>query len=330
MSDTYSPLLLTIAADGRVTADFEGHISAEGLDLDMGETATPPEDRKIRWLRASDGTRLAEIYAWHGGAGFPEHALLSLRAYDRENLDSNAELEVNAGGDGSLPSRVLAVAGLQSRVIVRGDGASDFVQRALVDAAGDLIVATGADTVARKAKGAEGRVLRVEASEADGLVWASAALKQVAATSDVGTGASTAEIALHSTTVPADLLAAGTIIKVWASGATTGSAAARRARLYIGNTLIAEVVLAAGADAGGDYILQAVITVRGAASEAVWSLGHKNTTGGGVAGVLVWANNNPGVAEAIAGGLVVKLNGSTDNAADEVTSQVFVVEVTPP
>lgn len=132
MSDTYSPLLLTIAADGRVTADFEGHISAEGLDLDMGETATPPEDRKIRWLRASDGTRLAEIYAWHGGAGFPEHALLSLRAYDHENPNSNAELEVNAGGDGSAPSRVLAAAGLESRVIVRGDGASDFVRANVV------------------------------------------------------------------------------------------------------------------------------------------------------------------------------------------------------
>jgi hypothetical protein len=46
------------------------------------------------------------------------------------------------------------------------------VQKGLVDAKGDLIVATGADTVTRRAVGANGTALVADSAEVDGVKWA--------------------------------------------------------------------------------------------------------------------------------------------------------------
>lgn len=53
-----------------------------------------------------------------------------------------------------------------------GSAHADAVPKALVDAKGDLIVATAADTVARRAVGTDGQVLTADAAEADGVKWA--------------------------------------------------------------------------------------------------------------------------------------------------------------
>ena len=47
-----------------------------------------------------------------------------------------------------------------------------YLPKALVDAKGDLLVATAADTVARKAAGANGTFLKAASAQADGLQWA--------------------------------------------------------------------------------------------------------------------------------------------------------------
>ena len=46
-----------------------------------------------------------------------------------------------------------------------------LIPKALVDAKGDLLVATAADTVARKAIGTNGQLLSADSSKADGLAW---------------------------------------------------------------------------------------------------------------------------------------------------------------
>lgn len=51
---------------------------------------------------------------------------------------------------------------------------SNAIQNAIVDAKGDLIAATAADTPARLAVGTNGQVLTADSSEATGLKWASA------------------------------------------------------------------------------------------------------------------------------------------------------------
>lgn len=52
---------------------------------------------------------------------------------------------------------------------------SNAIQNAIVDAKGDLIAATAADTPARLAVGTNGQVLTADSSEATGLKWATAA-----------------------------------------------------------------------------------------------------------------------------------------------------------
>jgi len=52
-----------------------------------------------------------------------------------------------------------------------GSAHTDFIAKAIVDAKGDLIVATAADTVARKAVGANGTHLAADSAQGDGLVW---------------------------------------------------------------------------------------------------------------------------------------------------------------
>lgn len=64
MADTYAPGNMTVAADGSVLFDFAGHVHAQGLDLDAGTTTTPPDDDRIRWLRASDGALVADDTAY--------------------------------------------------------------------------------------------------------------------------------------------------------------------------------------------------------------------------------------------------------------------------
>jgi len=51
---------------------------------------------------------------------------------------------------------------------------ADTVNKALVDAKGDLIVASGADAVARLAVGADGQVLKADAAATNGVKWAGA------------------------------------------------------------------------------------------------------------------------------------------------------------
>jgi hypothetical protein len=54
---------------GHVTYDFTGHVSAEGLDLKAvtaggGATPSPPNDRRVRWLREADGSLVAEVFGF--------------------------------------------------------------------------------------------------------------------------------------------------------------------------------------------------------------------------------------------------------------------------
>lgn len=49
--------------------------------------------------------------------------------------------------------------------------ASGYIAKALVDAKGDLIVATGADTVARVPVGTNGKILVADSAEASGVKW---------------------------------------------------------------------------------------------------------------------------------------------------------------
>ena len=75
---------------------------------------------------------------------------------------------------------------------------SNAIQNAIVDAKGDLIAATAADTPARLAVGTNGQVLTADSTAATGLAWATATsggYTQIASTSIAGSGTSISSIA---------------------------------------------------------------------------------------------------------------------------------------
>jgi hypothetical protein len=64
VTEFHEPLFVTVDPEtGEAAFDFTGHVKAEGLDLDAGETATPPDDRRVRWLRG-DGSSVADLLAY--------------------------------------------------------------------------------------------------------------------------------------------------------------------------------------------------------------------------------------------------------------------------
>jgi hypothetical protein len=82
-----------------------------------------------------------------------------------------------------------------------GSAHTDFIAKAIVDAKGDIIAATAADTVARVAVGADGLFLKADSGATAGVSWASATGSGAVATDaifdakgdlPVGTGADTA------------------------------------------------------------------------------------------------------------------------------------------
>ena len=61
---------------------------------------------------------------------------------------------------------------LDAEITARSNADALLVPKSIVDAKGDLIVATAADTVARRPVGANGQVLTADSAEADGVRWA--------------------------------------------------------------------------------------------------------------------------------------------------------------
>lgn len=135
MSRSGYPTFVTVNPDGTLTYDFDGHIHADGLDLDGGVSDSPPNDRKIQWTRLDDGSLLADIDGTMFDTG-PVTGNVSrtrLRALTRDQARS-AFLQAFAWqGDGSagvIGSEVQSVADGISATVIRGGGggASSFLR----------------------------------------------------------------------------------------------------------------------------------------------------------------------------------------------------------
>ena len=87
MADSYSPMgAMRVASDGSV-----------GFAIPAGTNATPPAANRFQWVRA-DGTPVADIFGWDGGAAFGER--LSIAAIDQAGTrGATNTLQVNRGGN---------------------------------------------------------------------------------------------------------------------------------------------------------------------------------------------------------------------------------------
>lgn len=137
MSDSYSPLLMTVDEQGRTGADFEGHISAEGVDLLAATSSTDEADRQVRWLRESDGSLVARVKAYTGGASAVSElatergagsALSSLVARQGD-LANRAKVNASLTAAGAeVYASASFGANSELRRIIDDAGSSDFVQ----------------------------------------------------------------------------------------------------------------------------------------------------------------------------------------------------------
>jgi hypothetical protein len=127
--DFYAPDVgQQVAPDGTVTYDFDAHLHARGVDIDVGLTSTPPNDRRIRWLRA-DGGVVAQLFAYQD-AQFVEGNLITTpdngaRLSQISGLYIGATDVISARALVTNPAKAPAT---QTRTIIDDTGASNFAQ----------------------------------------------------------------------------------------------------------------------------------------------------------------------------------------------------------
>jgi hypothetical protein len=125
-----------IGPTGRVTYEFDGHVHADGLDLDAGTNNTPPDDRRVRWLNTL-GQRVASLFGVEltsGGTGRSLYASVDRGAADlgqailqatRGDVVDAAVSAVSSFEDGPT---IMLNAGAQFRALLNGNGTSDYAQ----------------------------------------------------------------------------------------------------------------------------------------------------------------------------------------------------------
>lgn len=125
IGDGYTPTFIRVNADGTISYDFDGHIHAQGLDLDTAPAADFSKNQ-VRWTRTSDGAisgYLASVDAESvDGTFFSQMVALS-----PDNTDS-AVLQAAAENTGGLLTRLRAIIGGTQVTMLNGAGESSFLQ----------------------------------------------------------------------------------------------------------------------------------------------------------------------------------------------------------
>lgn len=119
----------------------------------------------------SDGT------TWATWATLTPNALTDLNAHLADTADSHDASAVSFTPAGGLAATDVQAALVELDTEKSGTGhthPSGGIQATLLDAKGDLVVASAADTAARLAAGADGQVLTADAAAALGVKWAAA------------------------------------------------------------------------------------------------------------------------------------------------------------
>lgn len=119
-----SPNYLTQNADGSVSALFSG-----GVKIFAGTTTTPPDTRKVTWVRESSGALVAQIKAYDDQSGGNLYTSWdlddpdSLRAagFFQESLSTNGPMRMGVYAEDGLGN-------LQSKLIINSVGTSDWLQ----------------------------------------------------------------------------------------------------------------------------------------------------------------------------------------------------------
>lgn len=162
--DTY----MTIGPNGEVSFDFQGHISANGIDLISGDNDTPPNDRKIIWHKtAKTGAVVAELIAFNNAGAITSTTLRSQAQNNTEQSSVFLTADSQGGREGQLSvtqsdtassassfCRAWLDSGNINRTIINGTRKSNFLQ-----IGGPIASAIGLRLVAGQFQGTDGATL---------------------------------------------------------------------------------------------------------------------------------------------------------------------------
>jgi hypothetical protein len=129
----------------------------------------------------------------------------------------------------------------------------DVVPKSVVDAKGDLIAATAADTVARLAVGSDRQLLSTDSAQSTGLAWVKAPYVLDRTTSDLDIVSSAAETTLYSVTVSANAMSTDRLVQMLIEGDflnNTGSNQTFVLKVKFGGTTVFEDTTATLATSG--------------------------------------------------------------------------------
>jgi hypothetical protein len=120
VTDQITPNLITVDAQGRVGADFTGHVHAAGIDIDAGTVVTPPAESRVRWIQKANGVVAADAYGLSAfgldgqifvrcySNGDVAFAALEAQDYNLDPLGYGARLQVQSFPGGAVPKRHVA------------------------------------------------------------------------------------------------------------------------------------------------------------------------------------------------------------------------------
>lgn len=131
---------------------------------------------------ATPSMRTLGTGASQAAAGNHAHGTAPAHTHVEADLPSNMATEAEATTIANSAVSTHAAA---------ADPHTGYVQEALIDAKGDLIVGTAADTVARKAVGTNDQILMADSAQADGLKWVGSGTPSTQAFSDAAAEGST-------------------------------------------------------------------------------------------------------------------------------------------
>lgn len=118
-----TPLYLVTLPSGDVQAVFPG-----GVQILAGDTVSPPDERKVTWVRQSDGALVASVDAYSIGS----NDQATWRLFDPDNpTNRNANLIQKldaASGRATVTAHAQTVGNAATRTIVDDLGQSSFIQ----------------------------------------------------------------------------------------------------------------------------------------------------------------------------------------------------------